>query len=212
VGGDYYDWVAVNDGHLVVGLGDVSGKGVAAAMLMSHLRASLHAETRDGTSPAVIAQAMHASLFRAIESGRFATFFLATFETAVTGGLRFCNAGHNPGLLYSAGKLEDLEATGMPLGIFEEATYTEQTRFFAPGDVLVLYSDGISECQRKDEMYGEDRLRELVVRLCAQGLGAADMARAILEDLRIFARGPACDDDVTLVVVRRLATPAPTAG
>ena len=212
VGGDYYDWVAVNDGHLVVGLGDVSGKGVAAAMLMSHLRASLHAETRDGTSPAVIAQAMHASLFRAIESGRFATFFLATFETAVTGGLRFCNAGHNPGLLYSAGKLEDLEATGMPLGIFEEATYTEQTRSFAPGDVLVLYSDGISECQRKDEMYGEDRLRELVVRLCAQGLGAADMARAILEDLRIFARGPACDDDVTLVVVRRLATPAPTAG
>ena len=212
VGGDYYDWVAVNGGSLVVGLGDVSGKGVAAALLMSHLRASLHAETREGTSPAAIAQAMHASLFRAIASGRFATFFVATFETAADGGLRFCNAGHNPGLLYSAGKLEDLEATGMPLGIFEEATYAEQTRSFAPGDVLVLYSDGISECQRKAEMYGEDRLRELVVRLCTQGLGAADMVRAILEDVQAFAHGPAYDDDVTLVVVRRLPTPSPAAG
>jgi hypothetical protein len=212
VGGDYYDWVALGDGPLVAGLGDVSGKGVAAALLMSHLRASLHAETREGTSPAVIAQAMHTSLFRAIESGRFATFFVATFETAAGGGLRFCNAGHNPGLLCSAGKLENLEATGMPLGIFEEATYTEQTRSFAPGDVLVLYSDGVSECQWKNEMYGEDRLRGLVVRLCAQGLGAADMVGAILEDVQAFAHGPAYDDDVTLVVVRRLAAPAPPAG
>jgi serine phosphatase RsbU (regulator of sigma subunit) len=212
VGGDYYDWVAVSDSHLVVGLGDVSGKGVSAALLMSHLRASLHAETRGGTSPAVIVQAMHTSLFRAIESGRFATFFLATFELGAGGGLRFCNAGHNPGLLYSAGRIEDLEGTGMPLGIFEEATYTEQLRSFVPGDVLVLYSDGISECQWKDEMYGEDRLHELVVRLCAQGLGAADMVRTILEDVQTFAHGPAYDDDVTLVVVRRLAVPAPPVG
>jgi len=213
VGGDYYDWVEVSDGHLVVGLGDVSGKGVSAALLMSHLRASLHAETREGTSPAVIAQAMHISLFRAIESGRFATFFVATFETAADGGLRFCNAGHNPGLLYSSGKLEDLESREQALGMFEKTTYTEQTRVFAPGDVLVLYSDGISECQRKDdEMYGEDRLRELVARLCEQGLGAADMVRAILEDVQAFAHGPTYDDDVTLVVVRRLAAPAPPVG
>ena len=214
VGGDYYDWVAVNGGPLVVGLGDVSGKGVAAALLMSHLRASFHAETREETAPAAIAQAMHVSLFRAIEeSGKYATFFVATFETAAGGGLRFCNAGHNPGLLYSAGRLEDLESRECPLGMLEETTYTEQTRTFVPGDVLVLYSDGISECQRKDdEMYGEDRLRELVVRLCAQGLGAADMVRAILQDVQAFAHGPAYDDDVTLVVVRRLAAPAPPAG
>jgi CHASE2 domain-containing sensor protein len=207
VGGDYYDWVAVGDGHLVVGLGDVSGKGVAAALIMSHLRASLHAETREGVSPAAVAQAMHGSLYRAIESGRFATFFLATFAPGVRGGLRFCNAGHNPALLVRGGVLEELEATGLPLGVFEEATYAEQARAFEPGDVLVMYSDGISECQGKNEMYGEERLRALILRLCAQGLPAADMVRAILEDVQAFAHGPAYDDDVTIVVVRRLRSP-----
>jgi CHASE2 domain-containing sensor protein len=202
VGGDYYDWITIGDGRLAVALGDVSGKGVAAALLMSHLRASLHAETRKDASPAAIVQAMHASLYRAIESGRFATFFLATFECG-GGELRFCNAGHNPGLLFHDGRLEDLEATGLPLGIFEDAAYAARTRAFEPGDVLVLYSDGISECQWKDELYGEDRLRERVVQFCARGLGAREMVQAILGDVQAFARSPAYDDDVTLVVVKR---------
>jgi serine phosphatase RsbU (regulator of sigma subunit)/CHASE2 domain-containing sensor protein len=209
VGGDYYDWVPVADGHLVVGLGDVCGKGVAAALLMSHLRASLHAETREGAAPADIARAMHASLYRAIESGRFATFFLAAFEAGPGGGLRFCNAGHNPGLLYHAGKLEDLGATGLPLGMLEGATYEEQARAFEPGDVLVLYSDGITECGGRGELYGEERLHALALRLCEQELPAAGMVQTILDDVQAFAHGPAYDDDVTLIVVRRLAPPGP---
>ncbi len=202
VGGDYYDWLPIGDGRLAVALGDVSGKGVAAALLMSHLRASLHAETREGASPAEIATAMHASLFRAIESGRFATFFLATFERGGT-QLRYCNAGHNPGLLVRGAGLEQLEATGVPLGIFEDAVYATETRSFEPGDVMVLYSDGISECPWKDEMYGEERLQRLVLELCARGLGARAIVEGILADVEGFAHGPVYGDDVTVVVVRR---------
>jgi hypothetical protein len=98
VGGDYFDWVELGDGTLNVALGDVSGKGVSAALLMSHLRASLHAESRPGRPPNEVAQAMNASLARAVEPGRFATFFLAGISSA-SPGIHYYNAGHNPALL-----------------------------------------------------------------------------------------------------------------
>ena len=202
IGGDYYDWIRLGGGRLLVGVGDVSGKGVPAALLMSHLHASLHAAAREELSPSEIAHAVHASLHQAIEAGRFATFFLVSLEHGRS-ELWFCNAGHNPPFLVRDGRCEMLGATGVPLGMFDEVTYKDERRPFGPGDVLVVYSDGVTECPHKDDMYGEDRLRDLVLGLCARGLGAREMVEAVVADVTRFARGPAFGDDLTVVVVKR---------
>jgi hypothetical protein len=201
VGGDYYDWAPVGEAGLAVCVGDVSGKGVAAALLMSHLHASFRAEARGRSSPRAIVEAMHASLYPATEPARFATFFLALFEPE--GRLRYCNAGHNPALLVPRGQpVQLLEATGLPLAIVDPSPYEEGERPFREGDVLVLYSDGITEAQRRSDLYGDERLRELARRLAGGGHAARAIAEAILEDVRAFTRGNLAADDVTLLVVR----------
>ncbi len=202
VGGDYYDWTPVARTGLAVCVGDVSGKGVAAALLMSHLRASFHAEARGRTSPREIVQAMHASLLPATERGRFATFFLALF--GVNGSnLLYCNAGHNPALLIHGGEVRLLEATGLPLAMLETTEYEEGRCAFEPGHSLVLYSDGVTEAQLGSELYGDERLRALVTRPARRELPARALAESILEDVRAFTRGNLDADDVTIVVVRK---------
>jgi serine phosphatase RsbU (regulator of sigma subunit) len=202
VGGDYYDFVPFGAGRLAVALGDVSGKGVPAALLMSHLQASLHAEIATCDGPKDVLRAMDTLLYRATEPGRYATFFLACIE-ADGGGLSFCNAGHNPGLLLRAGAVQPLEATGVPLGMFEASAYAEQQHRFEPGDVLVLYSDGITEASWKGEFYGDDRLLAVVQRATVRAATAEQIGQTILDDVRRFAHGNLQGDDVTLVVVRR---------
>jgi serine phosphatase RsbU (regulator of sigma subunit) len=202
VGGDYYDWMTMDNGTVVAALGDVSGKGVGAALLVSHLYASFHAETRADRSPKVIAQAMHDSLYKATEPGHFATFFLAVFAGGAR-EIRFCNAGHNPPLLLSKQGIETLEPTGLVLGILEDIEFGEECRRFEKGDVLVVFSDGITECTYRDEMYGDDRLMKLVGPMRAAGYSAERIARAILDDLKRFSHGHLEFDDVTLLVVRR---------
>lgn len=202
VGGDYYDWITLEDGSVVAALGDVSGKGVGAALLVSHLYASFHAETRDGRAPKAIAQAMHESLFRATEAGRFATFFIAVFPE---GGREFCfcNAGHNPPILLCRDGMELLPPTGVVLGILEGMDYTDDCRSFDDGDVLVVFSDGITECTYRDEMYEEDRLMKVVSQVRSTGYSAEQIAKLILDDVRKFSHGHLDFDDVTLLVVRR---------
>lgn len=202
VGGDYYDWTILGADRLAVCVGDVSGKGVAAALLMSHLRASFHAEVRAGESPRAVVTAMHASLYHATDPGRFATFFLALFPRG-GGPLRYCNAGHNPVLLVRGGALTLIESTGLPLAMVEGMPYEEGEAPFEPGDVLVMYSDGITEAEHGGDMYGDERLRERVPRLVARDLDARGIAEGVLEDVRAFTRDHLEADDVTLVVVRR---------
>ncbi len=203
VGGDYYDWVPIGEDSLVVTLGDVSGKGVAAAILMSHLRATLHAEIRASASVDSMVQSMNVSLLRATEPERFATLFLASISRR-TNELHFCNAGHNPPLLIHEGSMDLLPASGVPLGVFDSVQYKEDRRPFERGDILVLYSDGITECPWKDQMYEDERLHKLVGELAKRSLSASEIGRAILDDVRSFCHGQPYADDVTLVVVRRL--------
>jgi len=203
VGGDYFDWIPLDGRGLAVALGDVTGHGVPAALLMSHLRASFHAEARPGTGECAITVAMNRSLARAAQAGRFATFFLVRFDRE-GGVLRYCNAGHNPPLLVRAGAIEELMATGLPLGMIEDTDYTEESRAFAPGDTLVIYSDGVTEAPNaRDQEYGEERLQRKVLELLGQGAGARRLVEGILEDVRAFARDRLSTDDVTIVVVRR---------
>lgn len=202
VGGDYFDWVPIGEDQLAVAVGDVSGHGVPAALLMSHLRASFHAETRLDSTPESIVQAMHKSLARAIEPGRFATFFLALISRREN-QLSFCNAGHNPPLLVRNGKFELLSATGLPLAMLEDTAYEGAAREFRPGDLLVLYSDGVTEAPCRNDLYGDERLRARVLELAAGDLGAAEIARGLLEDVRAFAGRELATDDVTILVIRR---------
>jgi adenylate cyclase len=202
VGGDYYDWIPLGEERAAVALGDVSGHGVPAALLMSHLRASFHAEARPGVSTDAVVGAMHASLSRAVSPGRFATFFMASIDLRGH-ALAFCNAGHNPPLVVHDGTLTRLGATGIPLAMLEDSAWTEGAGELRPGDYLVLYSDGVTECPYRQEMYGEERLEALVLRLAAQGLSAAEFGRLLLADVRAFAHGDLRADDVTLVVVKR---------
>lgn len=202
VGGDYFDWIAADSGDLLVALGDVSGKGVAASLLMSHIRASLHVEARGGAGPATIAQQMHGSLYTAIERGRFATFFLARVSPA-RDEIVYCNAGHNPPLLVDGAGVEPLEATGLPLGLLDIDDYTEGRRPFRPGDALVVFSDGVTEAPNGKEMYGDDRLVDVVTEEVRRGGSAEEIGRAVLRDVMELA-GRANDwDDVTVLVVRR---------
>jgi sigma-B regulation protein RsbU (phosphoserine phosphatase) len=203
VGGDYFDWLPLGDDELAVVLGDVSGHGVPAAILMSHLRASFHAEARPGRSPSEIVHSMNVSLSRAISPGKFATFFLALISRREP-RLRFCNAGHNPPLLVRGGAQTLLQATGIPLGMMDLATYTDEAHDFGPGDVLVIYSDGIPEAPVHHDFYGDERLRARVADLTSRPRPAAEIATAMLDDVRQLAGAQLATDDVTLVVLRRL--------
>jgi len=204
IGGDYYDWVPVGEDRLAVVVGDVSGHGVPAALLMSHLRASFHAEARPGAAPRDVLAAVHGSLCRAATRGKFATFFLALLSRG-THELVYCSAGHNPMLLLRDGAMQELGATGLPLAMIEGAPYSEERREFGPGDVLVLYSDGIPEAPRGKEFYGEERLQAVVKARVAAGDGAEAIGKALLADVTAYAGAGLAADDVTIVVVRRKA-------
>lgn len=202
IGGDYYDWVTKKDGSVLVALGDVSGHGVAAALLMSHLHASFHAEARGEGSPRAVLGAVHESLFRATEAHRFATFFLVHLP-GEGDEIVFCNAGHNPALLLHEGGITELAATGLPLGMIEDTGYEEGRRSFARGDVLVIYSDGVTECPWREQLYGEERLSALIRSPALRGAPAERIGTAILEDVRRFCHGQLGADDITVVVVRK---------
>lgn len=202
IGGDYFDWVPVGGDQLALVVADVSGHGIPAALLMAHLRASFHAEAKPGVAPEAIVAAVNQSLTRAAAPGKFATFFLALISLREE-TLTFANAGHNPPLLLHDGELELLEATGIPLAMMEGLPYTGGTRRFAPGDTLVLYSDGVPEAPSGPRFYGDDALREQARALVAEGRDARGIVDGLLADVRRFAGAGLAADDVTLVVARR---------
>ncbi len=202
VGGDYYDWIVLGEDALAVGVGDVCGKGIPAAILMAHLEASFHAEAKANIPPGAIVEAMNRSLQRSVEPGRFATFVLAVIYRR-SGDLLVCNAGHNPAFLVRQGSLEKLTGGGLALGILQDMVYQDDRRQFESGDILVLYSDGVTECQWKNDMYGEDRLCSAVAKACVDARSAADIGQAILNDVKTFCQGHTESDDLTLVVVKR---------
>jgi len=211
VGGDYYDWLAVGDDEIAIVVGDVSGHGVPAALLMAHVRASLHAEARPERKPSEIVQSIHASLSRAAFPGKFATFFLALVSTREP-RLRYCNAGHNPPILLREGGEELLGATGLPLAMLEFGTYADEERRFGPGDTLVLYSDGVPEAPVRAEFYGDERLRQKVGEFArAPDASAQGIVASLLADVRALSGAALAADDVTIVVVRRLPVAPPGA-
>jgi len=165
IGGDYYDFIQREDGRLIVALGDVSGKGPSAALLMSSLHAAVHAHSESHNSLAKMIGAVNRYLVDSTPANRFVTLFYAELDPK-NGSLAFLNAGHNPPLIcHAGGTMEQLAAGGLPLGIMANADFREGKTRLHPGDVLVIYSDGVSEAVNpKGEEFGPTRLYETVSR------------------------------------------------
>lgn len=205
-GGDYYDFLPpplAPAGCLGVAVGDVTGHGVPAALLMTTARALLRQglalEHDLGKAITGVNRMLAADL---AGSGRFVTL-LALFVEVQGGGLRWVRAGHDPVLVYRAAqdRFEELIGNGMPLGVMAEGRYAEGRATAAPGDVLVLGTDGIWEARDlQGRFFGKNRLRSLVRRMAAAP--AADILTAVFTDLAAFRNGHEQEDDVTLVVIK----------
>lgn len=204
IGGDYYDFIEREDGRLVIALGDVSGKGTAAALLMSSLHAAIHAQSMSHDSLVDTISAVNRYLADNIPANRFVTLFYAELDPA-SGALSFLNAGHNPPLIvHAAGTVEQLASGGLPLGIKPDAEYREGRTQLQRGDVLVIYSDGVTEAMSPTgEEFGATRLYEVVARNV--NASAAGIRDRIESSLTKFAQGTSAADDITLVIVKRQA-------
>jgi phosphoserine phosphatase RsbU/P len=207
VGGDYYDVISLEDGRVGLAVGDVSGKGISAALLMASLRASLRGVTLD--SPRDFANLMHKVnklVYEASASNRYATFFFAAFDPR-TRKLECVNAGHNPPVLLRKGTVIRLEADGPVVGLLPFAPYTEQSLTLEPGDLLILYTDGISEAMtNEDEEWGEDRM--IASATAVRNKSAADVLQTLFADADRFTAGAPQHDDMTLLVLQLDKSPS----
>lgn len=201
VSGDFYEIVR-RDGECVLIVADVSGKGISASLLTASLEALLAGQLEVGGGPATICRQVSQRLHRRTPAAKYATAVLAVLEPE-TGRLVYCNAGHNPPLVFRAGGgCESLAASGPPLGLFPETTYDEVALHLDPGDLLVVYTDGITEAEDADEReFGLERL------VAVYGDGAAPLAQLIDrldQALGQFVGNRPFADDRTLVMLRRL--------
>jgi serine phosphatase RsbU (regulator of sigma subunit)/pSer/pThr/pTyr-binding forkhead associated (FHA) protein len=202
IGGDYYDFIMRRDNRLIVALGDVSGKGTSAALLMSSLHAAVHAQVASQQSLTDTIAAVNRYLVDNTPPNRFVTLFYGELDP-LTGSLSFINAGHNPPLIaHDAGTVEQLGASGPPLGIMPDFPYREGRTQLQPGDVLVTYSDGVTETQNpKGDEFGPARLQDVILRnLNSSAAGLRDKIESALSS---FAQGTPAVDDITLVIVKR---------
>ena len=209
-GGDYYDYLmrpgCGQEGLFLVAVGDVTGHGIQAALLMASVRAFLRSRLLSPGSPGEIVSDVNRLLTEDMgTSGRFITLFLLELCPAA-GELRYVRAGHDPALLYNpaSGEFQELGGRGIPLGIEADWRYEENVvQGLPPGAVLALGTDGIWEARGQEgEMYGKTRLRQALRRAAAGDAGS--IARAVLADLSAFTRGEPNHDDVTLVVIKAL--------
>ncbi len=208
IGGDYYDFLTQRADAIGIAIGDVSGKGMPAALLMSNLQACLHGQVLHPGTVAGVVQRVNELLVRSTDAHMFATFFYGVLETA-TGRFVCTNAGHNPPLvLRRDGSLERLTTGGLLLGMMGDMVYQQATIDLAPGEVIVMYTDGITEAvgpgveeDDPEAMFGEERLCKVI--LDSRHLPASGIQDAILAAVADHTRGVAQSDDITLVVLRR---------
>jgi serine phosphatase RsbU (regulator of sigma subunit) len=203
VAGDTYD-VLLSDGALIATVTDVSGKGVGAGMIASGVHASVRLLAGTADDLADLAGRINRYLAGATADNRFATFGMVKIEA--DGGMRAINAGHLPLLIRRVdGTVEQINSSGLPLGILEVASYSESTAVLSPGDVVVLFTDGLTEAEdTEEEEFGVDRVAEVVASIADPT--ADELCDAILEAVDAHTGGAPLQDDATLLVVERLRT------
>jgi serine phosphatase RsbU (regulator of sigma subunit) len=207
VGGDFYDFIRLPDGRLAAMIADVSGKGVAASLVSSSVQGALQMLLREGRDLPEGLLRVNDYLCERSEEGRFVTLFVGLL--ASSGSLQWASAGHNPAYLFrrSTNEIDELCTTGVILGSLPSEefglSHEEKSDALEPGDLLVIYSDGLTEATGPDdELFGEERLLE-IIRTHGRG-GAAALRPRILDALEDFTRGEEQSDDITLVLAERL--------
>ncbi len=202
VGGDYYDFVTLPDGKVAFCLGDVSGKGMPAAMLMSNLQATLRGQTINCSCARECLEKSNYLLFQSTDSEKYATLFYGILDPA-NNRLAYANAGHNhPIMLAPDGSHQRLKTIGIPLGFLERFEFSEHTVPFEKGSVLVLFSDGISEAMNVfEEEFEEERILEISQANLESGPN--EIIEQIIDAVRQHAGEAPQSDDMTLVVIKR---------
>lgn len=204
VGGDMYDVIEVGDEYIGIVMADASGKSVQAAIYMAVVRALFLSETAITTSPAEVAHRIHELLLKATTSDMFVTAFYATIHKE-TGHTRYIRGGHDRPVYYEATTqtISLLDAPGRFLGLLPNLIVEEASLTLKPGDVLISYSDGVTDAIRPGgEMYGLDRLKAILHQ--TYSLSANDIAHAITEDIDTFREGEDQPDDLTMLVVKAI--------
>ncbi len=204
VGGDFYDFFLLDDDHLCLAIADVSGKGMPAALLMAVGRSFLRSYAREGGGPAHILTGLNEELSTDNDTSMFVTMFLAVTDLR-SGHVRFASAGHNrPFVIEAGGHVEQLpHIKGVALGARAGIVYAEAELTLAVGDMLFLYTDGVSEAMSAaDEVFGEDRLATELASLCSDG--CTDLLADLSTAVSAHAAGVEQSDDITMVAFRYL--------
>jgi serine phosphatase RsbU (regulator of sigma subunit)/pSer/pThr/pTyr-binding forkhead associated (FHA) protein len=202
VGGDFYDFYVTESQELIGILADVSGKGTAASLLSSMILGCLQLLLRGGHSPEEALDRLNKFLIEKA-SGKFATMFV--FALQADGNGKFVSAGHNPAYLFRASRheVEELPSNSLIIGAFDFAAFTATDVVLQPGDVLLVYSDGLTEAEdQSGNMFGEDRVKDIILREAPSG--AEQLSEAILLGIQEFTRGRAQTDDITFVIAQRV--------
>jgi sigma-B regulation protein RsbU (phosphoserine phosphatase) len=204
VGGDFFDFYQLPDGRWAFVIADVSGKGVPAAMFMAFSVTVLRFAMGLSFTPIEVMDRANQVMISDQKSKMFATVFV-TYLDLDTGKIECASAGHNPPLLYRAreGRCEYLEISGVAMGLFTNATFEQESSILEPGDILVMYTDGITEIvDAADEEFGEEQLEGLIVENAA--LSAQGLTDLIVESITEFAIHQGTFDDETLIVIKRV--------
>ena len=202
VGGDYFDWFPLSGGRLGFLVADVSGKGVPAALLVSTVHSAVHLQIDEAKDVADLVARIDRHLRRFAATRKFLTLFFGLLDPA-TGRFRYVSAGHNPALLARAGgEMLRLESTGVPVGMLPNASWREESVTLAAGDLLCVYTDGVTEAvDERDEEFGLERLSRLVRKGASRPV--RELCDEVLAAVADFARGMPQYDDQTLLLVRR---------
>ena len=203
VGGDYYDVIKIDNENFAICLGDVSGKGLPAAMLMSNLQATLRSQTSIQKTCKSIISNSNKLLFYSTEPTKFATLFYGILNLNLN-EITYCNAGHNyPFYISKEGNISELRIGGTMLGSFLELPFDEDKILFDEGDMIVIYSDGITEAMNNNEdQYEEDKLKDVIIRNIEAP--PSELVETIFNDVTRFVDKAPQSDDISLMIIKRI--------
>jgi phosphoserine phosphatase RsbU/P len=201
VGGDYYDIISLSEKDFLIAIGDVSGKGVPAALLMANLQAFLRMTCKHGMQLNVATALINDLITENTSDGKFITFFWAIFDNQ-NKQINYINAGHNPPLLLRNGNIRKLDKGGIIFGVLKTITpYLEETIQLEPGDSLIFFTDGITEAMNKNgEEFSEERLEKIAKETSCKS--AQDILESVRQEVQNFNSGTTQSDDITLIVVK----------
>lgn len=204
VGGDFYDAIPLKDGKFALIIADVSGKSVSGALLVSTLQASLHAYLESDFELTELVRKLNRIILKNSTYDKYITFFIGILDPAAH-TIMTLNAGHNPPLLHRKGELIKLKAGGVPLGMVEYDDFQSETVALEPDDLIVMFTDGVTEAENEaEDFFGDEQLEE-TVRQIASG-DAASITQKIYTDVKTFEGQAEQSDDITLLVLKRTRT------